>query len=185
MSRGLRPKTQLCDQITSRNLHGNFTGCYKAFPKISKGSACGKPHGWSDSDHDALFGRVSLVTLLSLGRSCCFGHLLLFGPKVAGWSHFALGPFGHVCLFGAGPLLKHISLFGAFGHVSSFAARSRHGSQGPKRNFVIKSLHGTFMETPRGVAKFFPTAEQVGWCKWLVAAEPRIALWTIWECVTI
>jgi len=35
------PKTRLCDQITSQNLHGNFTGCYKVFPKPSKGSACG------------------------------------------------------------------------------------------------------------------------------------------------
>ena len=151
----------------------------QSFSEALKGLALWEPHGWSHLDHDSLFGQVSLVTLLSLEPSCCFGHLLLFGPEVAGWSHFALGPFGHVCLFGAGPLLKHISLFGPFGHVSFFAARSRHGSQGPKHNFVIKSLHGTFTEAPRGVAKFFPTAEQEGWCKWLVAAEPRIALWTV------
>ena len=131
---GLRPKTQLCDQITSRKLHGML----QRFSEALKGLGFWEPHGWSHLDHNSLFGQVSLVTLLSLQPSCCFGRLLLFGPKVAGWSHFALGPFGHVCLFGAGPLLKHISLFGPFGHVSVFAARSRHGSQGPKQNFVIK-----------------------------------------------
>ena len=95
------------------------------------------------------------------------------------WSRFALGRFDHVSLFEAESLFGHISLFGPFVHVSLFGARSPHGSQGPKHNFVIKSLHGTFTEAPRGVPKFSPTAEQVGWCKWLVAAEPRIAVWTV------
>ena len=135
-----------------------------------------QPHGWSHLDHDSLFGQVSLVTLLSLEPSCCFGHLLLFGPEPGCW----LVTFcSCVSLFGAGSLLNHISLFGPFSHVSIIGARSPHGSQGPKHNFVIISLHGNFTEAPRGVSKFFPTAEQVGWCKWLVAAEPRIAVWTV------
>ena len=122
-----------------------------------------EPHGWSHLDHDSLFGQVSLVTLLSLQPSCYFGRHLLFGPKVDGWSHFALGPFGHVSLFGAGSLLNHISLFGPFGHVSLFGARSPHGSKGPQHNFAIKSLHGTFTEAPQDVTKFLPAAEQGGW----------------------
>ena len=33
------PKTRLCDQITSRNLHGNFTGFYKVFSGARGGAA--------------------------------------------------------------------------------------------------------------------------------------------------
>ena len=62
----------------------------QSFSEALKGLGLWEPHGWSHLDHDSLFGQVSLVTLLSLEPSCCFGHLLLFGPKVAGWSHFAL-----------------------------------------------------------------------------------------------
>ena len=154
----------------------------QSFSEALKRLGCWQPHGWSHLDHDSLFGQVSLVTLLSLEPRCCFDHLLLFGPEPGCW----LVTFcSCVSLFGAGSLLNHISLFGPFGHVSLFGARSPCGSQGPKHNFVVKSLHGTFTEAPRGVAKFLPTAEQVGWCKWLVAAEPRIALWTVWACVTI
>ena len=33
------PETRLCDQIASRNLHGNFTGFYKVFSGAREGSA--------------------------------------------------------------------------------------------------------------------------------------------------
>ena len=164
-----------------KSLHGNFTGCYKVSSETLERLGYLELHGWSHLDHDSLFGQVSLVTLRSLEPRSCFDYLLLFGSERGCW----LVTFcSCVSLFGAGSLLNHISLFGPFGDVSHFGARSPRGSQGPKHNFVVKSLHGTFTEAPRGEAKFFPTAEQVGRCKWL-AAGPRIALWTVWACVTI
>ena len=33
------PETRLCDQIASRNLHGNFTGFYKVFFVGARGGA--------------------------------------------------------------------------------------------------------------------------------------------------
>ncbi len=33
------PETRLCDQIASRNLHGNFTGFYKVFSGARGGAA--------------------------------------------------------------------------------------------------------------------------------------------------
>ena len=52
-----------------------------------------EPHGWYHLDHDSIFGQVSLVTLLSLEPSWCFGLPFALWPfQVAGWSHFALGP---------------------------------------------------------------------------------------------
>ena len=35
------PKTRLCDQIASQNLHGNFTSFYKVFLGPGRGSRCG------------------------------------------------------------------------------------------------------------------------------------------------
>ena len=99
----------------------------QSFPKALKRLGLLEPHGWSPLDHYSLFGQVSLVTLLSLEPSCCFDHLLLFGPEPGCW----LVTFcSCVSLFGAGSLLNHISLFGPFGHVSLFGARSPHGSHG-------------------------------------------------------
>ena len=153
----------------------------QSFSEALKRLGYWEPHGWSHLGHDSLYGQVSLVTLLSLEPIRCFDHLLLFGPEPGCW---LVTFFSCISLFGAGSLLNHISLFEPFGHVSLFGAKSPRGSQGPKHNFVVKSLHGTFTEATWGVAKFFPTAEQVGWCKWLVAAEPRIALWTVWARVS-
>ena len=128
----------------------------QSFSEALKGLGLWEPHGWSHLDHDSLFGQVSLVTLLSLEPRCCFDHLLLFGPEPGCW----LVTFCCcVSLFGAGSLLNHISLFGLFGHNSLFGARSPRGSQGPKHNFVVKSLHGTFTEAPQDVTKFLPAAE--------------------------
>ena len=141
-----------------KSLHGTFTETSRDVTKFSealKRLGLWEPHGWSHLDHDSLFGQVSLVMLLSLQPSCCFGRLLLFGPQVAGWSDFALGPFGHVSLFGAGSLLNHISLFGPFGHVSLFGTRSLMGPRVQSTTLLT--------EAPRNITKFFPTAEQVGW----------------------